>query len=386
MSDKLSLQFIYLLSSCTAQKCRHNIRHQRASAAISSINDARCARWGCRLQPGYGLGTLAHFLNNDRNLERCADGGAIIACGITDFVAARLCGALLTDTTMAASWGGFDVASKTWDASAMIDYGIPNDVLPDIVPPGSPLNPLTPEYARRWGLAETVQVCAGLGDNQASILAGGTLKHGTCVVNIGTGGQVSIVRRGYDYRRGLETRPLIGDYYAYVGSSLCGGWAYAYVAEFLSAAARSMTNTELSRDEVLECMNRMGQDAPSHADGLVVEPSFLGSRESGRRYGSIRHIDAQNFTPGNLIRATANGIVDELYEHHQSVGLPVTELRAAGNAVRKVAFVQHAIADRWGMRPTLTAQREEAARGAALLAASELGLVAHGSLFDNDET
>ena len=348
---------------------------------IVNRNDSIAQKCGCFLQPGYGVCTLNRLIELDSQLVDAMSAGELKAAGITDFIVARLCGRVVTDTSMAASWGGFDLTHYGWDESVLNRLGIPEQVFPDVVSPASPCGPLLPHYSKRWGIGEQVIACAGVGDHQASVMACAPLQNGTCILNLGTGGQVSIVRKGFAFIEGLETRPLSHGYFLLVGSSLCGGWSYAYLAEFFRQTVQSFGQKEVELPDLFDVMNKIGATATEDAEGLVVDPRFLGSRTDQHISGSVQSIDTQNLTPRNLVRATVNGMVDELYQYYQTASLPATSLHATGNAVRRNPLLGETIADRWGIAPLVSNEKEEAAIGAACLTSVNLGLSSLDQLF-----
>lgn len=299
-------------------------RSELSSSTGLAVNAA--ARCGCSLQSGYGLTTLHHLIETDVHLREALLAGDVKVVGITDFIIAKLSGRVTTDTSMAASWGGFDLALGEWDKSVLKQLDIPQKALPEVVPSATACGQLVSQYAKRWGLDTSVTICAGIGDHQAAAMSCAPLQHGSCIINIGTGGQVSIVRKGYTFIEGLETRPLIDDYFLLAGTSLCGGWSYAYLADFFGKVINEFTGENINAPELLEIMNRIGTNSANDAEGLIFDTGFLGSRIDKNGLGSIHNINTQNLTPKNLIRSAVKGMADELFEYHQLANIPVTSL------------------------------------------------------------
>ena len=67
------------------------------------------------------------------------------------------------------------------------------------------------------------------------------------LVNVGTGSQFSVFSERCMQAEGLETRPMPGGGWLLVGASLCGGRAYALLAEFFAQTARMMGSELLQR-------------------------------------------------------------------------------------------------------------------------------------------
>ena len=286
-----------------------------------------------------------------------------------------LCGKLVTDTSIAASWGGLDIQKHQWDEEILDALQIPRESLPSVVLPSQPYGSISPEFARTHGLDAGTSVCAGIGDHQASVLACRPIGAGTCVVNVGTGSQISIVQNGSEPAGELETRPLLLDYFILTGTGLCGGWSYEYLARFFQSVIESFAGAHISLTDIYEAMNEAGGAEAQDANGLTVDPRFLGSRTDHRATGSIHGIEAGNLQPSSLIRATANGIVDELFDYFSKVGAHAEQLFVTGNAARQIPMLREAVCERWGKDPVAIEHEKEAALGAAYLAAVNLDLM-----------
>ena len=354
-------------------------RDQRAadSPKVHDIATDRSTanRCGCRLQPGYGFATLYELLSHDPQFAAKLFRGDLRVCSVTDYVAASLSGCLVTDPSMAASWGGLDIRSHEWDGGVLNALQIPESALPLIRASADPIGRISASLADELGIDTSTMICAGIGDHQASILGCRPIGIGSCVLNVGTGGQVSIVTDQPENSQDLETRPLVDGYFVVTGTSLCGGWSYQYLADLFRAVIYECTNEDISRDSIYEVMNRIGKSAPKDADRLVVDPVFLGSRHSPQTAGSVVGIDETNLTASNLVRATANGIIDELFSYYQLMQQRARRVHAAGNAIRHNPLLIQAIKERWGIDPIVASRSEASAYGAASLAAVRLGLV-----------
>ena len=354
-------------------------RDQRAahSSKVEDLasDDATAQRCGCRLQPGYGLATLHQLVTDDAQLLLELSKGDIRVSGVTDFVAAHLSDCLVTDFSMAASWGGLDIRSRDWNREVLGALQIPERALPPLRTSADPIGHISRTQAEELGLDPGTIVCAGIGDHQSSILGCRPKEAGSCLLNVGTGGQVTVVTACPDSVPNLETRPLAGGYFLITGTSLCGGWAYQYIGEFFRSVVRECMGVQVDQDCIYEAMNRMGACAPLNANNLVVDPFFLGSRHIPHSMGSIYGINEANLSPSNLVRATANGIIDELYGHYKRMPQHAKRVYATGNAIRRNPLLLQAIRERWQLEPIVAAPREVAAYGAASLAGVRLGLV-----------
>ena len=214
-----------------------------------------------------------------------------------------------------------------------------------------------------------------MGRRGPRVLACTPVHAGTYVVNVGTGSQISIVQRESESARGLEIRPLLPRYFILAGTGVSGGWSYEYLARFFQSVIESFRGAHMPMNHIYRTMNEAGGSEAQDADGLTVDPSFLGSRSDNRATGSILRIDEGNLRPSSLIRATANGIVDELFGYFAQVDAHPQRLFMTGNASRRIPMLREAVRDRWGKDPVVINHEQDAALGAAYLAAVNLDLI-----------
>ena len=95
-------------------------------------------------------------------------------------------------------------------------------------------------------------VFSPLGDNQAAVIGAGGDRADTAVLNLGTGGQISIFQNDWQTLDGFETRPMPGEAFLLVGASLCGGWVYAYLKDFYKDVIKRITGVTV-RDQGTLC-------------------------------------------------------------------------------------------------------------------------------------
>ena len=293
-----------------------------------------------------------------------------------------LSGQLVTDISIAASWGGLDIQTHQWHEEVVNALQIPIRALPSISMPCRPYATILPAFAKACGIDTDTLVCAGIGDHQATVLACRPIRAGTCVLNFGTGSQISMVQRDSRPIAGLEIRPLLPDYFLLTGAGLCGGWSYEYLARFFQSVVGEFSGVHIPLDQVYKIMNAAGDSESLDANGLTVDPLFLGSRTDDRTTGSILGIDSENLRPSNLVLATVNGMVDELFGYFPKSEPSLGKLFLIGNAARRIPLLREAVQNCWGKIPHTLEHKEEAALGAAYMAAASLGLMDRSWLVD----
>ena len=339
------------------------VRHRLGAAAP--------AESGCTPASGYGAVTLLRLRE-----EGLLPAGAT-ALTMQDLLVATLCGQMVTDATDAASWGLFDVRhGERWLPGAADALGLPESLLPAVLPTGSLAGTLLPGPAERTGwLPAGLPVAVALGDNQASFLGSVPALADTVLVNLGTGGQMSVPLDHYTRVEGLDTRPLLPGLWLLVGASLCGGRAYQVLERFFAAVGRDLFGNEDDTSRY-ELMNRLAAAAEADCGGLLADTRYAGTRLDPAAHGALLGITTDNFTPANLTRAVIAGMVEELaafYRQAHEAGAHPTHLTASGNAVRRNRLVRQEIEHRLAMPLTLPPCEEEAAYGAALIGGLAIG-------------
>ncbi len=327
------------------------------------------ARVGGRLRTGYGCATLA-WLGAHGELPPEAESSATIG----DLMVARLCGGArpVTDPTHGASWGLFDLRKFTWDVSAVKAANLSPALLPEVVPCGAKAGTTCQAAAGKLGIPSGIPVAAAIGDNQASLLSTLTNPQKDLALTLGTGGQASAVLpaewpiehlRGestYEYRPYPPQRMLI------VASSLCGGAAWAWLAEAALSWMRDLGCSQISPADVFTRLNELAGRA---AGNLNILPHFQGERHDTALRAAIRGIDLGNFDLGNVARSLARAIVANLKSMLPDRVLAGRErVVGSGNALRRNPALAAAAEEVFALPLKMTEVTEEAATGAALQA------------------
>lgn len=313
---------------------------------------------------GYGL--VTHLYNLKRDL---VPAGAAKICTIMDYVGMRLTERKtpLVHSSNAASFGLYDVEKGSFLKEIFERAGADASILPEV----------TKDFAC-IGTYRGIPVSAAIGDNQASFLGAVDNASDSILVNMGTGGQISVLSGEYFTAKGIEARPFAGGYYLLAGSSLCGGRAYATLEHFFRMYAEAMGVRGVDHYSVMEKLLD-NLDDREKTGKLKVNTAFSGTREKPEKRGSIRNIGTANFTPGALIEGVMEGMAAELYKMYgrmeKGLHLSRGKIIASGNGVRKNHHLQETISEKFGMGLQMAEHEEEAAFGAAVS-----GMVASGEL------
>lgn len=293
-----------------------------------------------------GYGNVTHFYNEQ---NRLIPKSAALYCTITDYICAKITGASkpIMHISNACSLGLFDINSTVFTSQ--------NSFQPKVA--------ITAQILGKWN---NTPVSISLGDNQASFIGCGCSEN-SVLLNIGTGGQVSMLSNIAAPPQGTEIRPLYDDKKIIVGSSLCGGRAYALLEKFFRQV---FTMSENSQEDIYEWMLEESKKAPS--TDMFFSTLFCGTREHPHIHASINNLTEDNFNPASLIRACMNGIVAELYDLYSLTGKNYTRLIASGNGIRKNPELRKTAEKFFNKRALIPKHREEAAVGAALFSLAAL--------------
>ncbi|MDO5554321.1 MAG: FGGY family carbohydrate kinase [Planctomycetia bacterium] len=343
----------------------------------SRLESVTSGELGCRMATGYGGLTLY-----DLNRRGLIPPGAVMVF-LTDYINKRLCGMRksVTDPTMAASSGLFDVRSMRWSEAGVGALGLRSSLFPEVVATGTRLGGLAREVSAATGFPAGLPVYQGWGDNQASIQGclGVRPKEEQAfpvVINYGTGTQVTVLASEFRASNEYETRPFLDGRFLLVRSEPSGGRAWALLRDFFLQTGRELFQTELAPEEMYDRMKSLADEGSDPE--MVCRPRFFPCRHGHggeEETGSFSRIQAACFTPGEMIRSLLAGMANESYEHWQVLARVVcgetkdksVMLLGSGNMFRKNPVFCKCVERRFGLPVHLSGVREEAAVGTALL-------------------
>ena len=328
-----------------------------------SVCDLLSETYGIRIYPGYGLAT--HLYNQVSGLvpER-----AVKICTIMDYIGMKMTGRRepLMHSSNAASLGMFDVRERCFMRGIIRDAGIQEDLLPE-----------TSDEFAVLGKYRGRKVSLAIGDNQAGFLGAVDDIDHTVLLNMGTGGQISVCSDTFFEGRGIEARPFLPGKYLLVGASLCGGRAYAMLERFFRLYCEGAGMKETDHYAVMERLMDQRMEEMAQERKLSVTTTFSGTREEPLKRGMIGDIDVDNFTPGNLIRGFLDGMAEELHGMYEEMvcgtELPAEMLILSGNGFRKNRHLRRIAEEKFGIKAVLAECCEEAACGAARSAGAGIG-------------
>lgn len=341
--------------------------------AVQLVGDDTSQRTGCRLATGFMGVTLFWW-----QTQGCLPANST-ACFIGDYLGSVLTGlAPMSDPTNAASSGVFNVQQRCWDRPMLAALCLPESMFPEIREAYQPLGPLSVMAAEVTGLRPGIPVFVALGDSQAAFLGSVEDRQHDALINVGTGAQVITAIERYQYVPPLETRPLPVSGYLLVSAQSSGGRAYAVLEGFFRSVLRLGGQGD-ALDRLYDQMNLLADSVPAGCDGLRCQPLFTGTRAQPELRASWTGMSPENFTPAHMTRALLEGIAgilhDDFLRIRHAVGKSYRRLIGSGNALRKNQVLRRVIAERFALPLDLLPHEEEAALGAARVAARGAGVV-----------
>lgn len=102
-----------------------------------------------------------------------------------DWLESRLCGLQVAADANSMVKFGWDPLQQEWP-EWLESLGVAAELLPAVVEPGTPLRPLSPSLAKRFGLPATTPIVAGTSDSTAAIIATGASEPGDAVTSLGS--------------------------------------------------------------------------------------------------------------------------------------------------------------------------------------------------------
>ena len=319
----------------------------------STYAETLSLRSGQKMATGFGCTSVFYdFIN------KSIPQNAVSFCTIGDYIAMRLANRNqpLLNETNAASLGLYDLKNHRWDFQAISLVGLPISLFPEVS-----------VSVEELGITkDDVSVFTAIGDNQASVY-GTEQSPDTVIVNIGTGSQISVITDEYHTPPvGCEIRPYFHGRYLALGCALCGGYAYRLLKDFFN----SVSEKEITYD----MMNKWAQSAlNTHLP--TTNPLFRGTRMNPSLRASICELSENNFNAQALTLSTLQGISKELKDFYDML-VPITGKRknliGSGNAIRMNPILRQIIETDYNAKLSIPFHKEEAAFGAALLAAETL--------------
>lgn len=274
-----------------------------------------------------------------------------------DWISARLSGRAGVSDQNNALKLGYDPLAESWP-DWLDALGVPRNLLPEVVPPGTPIGPLRPALARSLGLPAETLIVAGTTDSTAAFLATGAARPGEAVTCLGSTLVLKVIceQPVFDATHGVYSQPLFLDgrrLWLAGGASNSGG---AVLRQFFSDAQMRAMTPRL-RPQRRTCLAYY--PLPGPGERFPVNDPRLPPRLTPRPHDDVRFFQA-------LLEAIA-GIESRGYRLLRDLGAPYpVNVRSTGGGAKNPAWER--IRGDLLKVPMIAPHSGDAAYGSALLA------------------
>lgn len=285
----------------------------------------------------------------------------------------RLTGETATDPGDASGTLLLDVRWRTWSPDLTKAVVLDAGRLPTILPSNARAGTLTASAAEAFGLQAGIPVMTGTGDAAAGLLGAGIVDPATMLLSISTGAQVMVPAalvkpdpegRTHTFCSALEPGPGRPGWYT-MGATLAAGMGLRWLRDEALA---------LGGTDAYERMTGWASESIPGARGLLFLPYLAGERTpymDARLRGAFLGLGGHH-QRGDLVRAVIEGSTMaalDAFDVLRAQGAAPTKIVMAGGGAKSPLWRQIA-ADMFGLPVHALATADQAAMGAALLAAS----------------
>jgi len=248
---------------------------------------------------------------------------------------------------------GYDAVKREWPAW-LDKLGINKKLLPEVLPPGTPIGTITAQIQREFGLSPDTRVVTGTTDSTAAFLATGAHSAGQAVTSLGSTLVIKII----------SPKPIFAPTYGIYSHRLGDLW----LAGGASNSGGAVLLKYFTQDQLTAMTPQL---QPAQATGLDYYPLLA----PGERFPVCDATFVPRLTPRpaddlQFFQGMLEGIArieQQGYQRLAELGAPYpTAVYTAGSGARNRAWQE--IRQRMLNVPIHDAKQQDAAYGAALLA------------------
>ena len=246
-----------------------------------------------------------------------------------DYVNYILTGVHACDYSDASGMLLLDVEHKCWSQEMLEICGVTEAQMPKLFESYQCIGTVKPEIAKLLGIPETVQVCAGAGDNAAAAVGTGVVGEGGCNISLGTSGTVFISSKkfGVDSNNALHAFAHADGGYHLMGCMLsaasCNKWLMEDILGTKDYAGEQVpiTDAKLGENHVYFLPYLMGERSP--INDTDARGTFIGM--------------TMDTTRADLTQAVLEGVafaIRDSVEVARSLGIEVSSSKICGGGAK----------------------------------------------------
>lgn len=282
-----------------------------------------------------------------------------------DYLAYILSGEHCTDYSDASGMLLLDVEHKCWSKEMMEICGIQEAQLPKLYESFDVVGTVKPEIAKELGIAESVKVIAGAGDNAAAAVGTGTVGEGMCNLSLGTSGTIFISSKQFkvDDNNALHSFDHADGYFHLMGCMLsaasCNKWWMDEILQTKEYGNEQKNIVKLGENQVFYLPYLMGERSP-HNDPQA-RATFIGMTMDTTREEMTQAV----------LEGVAFGLRDSL-EVARSLGIKIERTKICGGGAKSPLW-KKIIANVMNLKVDTIESEEGPGYGGAILAAVGCG-------------
>ncbi len=292
-------------------------KHTRPVTPLVTWSDTRAAELARRLKSSLSLKDYQrHFnvplhptlpllkwlwFNEQEDFRR----NACKVVSLKDYILFRWFGRWLTDVSLAAATGYFDITTLNWNTRLLKELDLDEGMLPEVCAVNTTLQNWEEPYRKKYGVAELPPVVVGSSDGCLANLSAGVVDHRKASLTIGTSGAVrTAITHPIFADKGLFCYPVFEHYYVAGGAANNGGNVMHWIKKTLN----------LSDADFWQQFEVALAQVPAGSEQLLFVPYLFGERapiwDPSIRASFIGLSGAHG--SAHLIRACAEGIAFSL--------------------------------------------------------------------------
>ena len=287
-----------------------------------------------------------------------------------DYINYILTGVHACDYSDASGMLLLDVQHKCWSSEMLAICGVSESQMPKLFESYDCIGTVLPEVAAKLGIAATVKVAAGAGDNAAAAVGTGTVGEGGCNISLGTSGTVFISSEkfGVDDTNALHAFAHADGGYHLMGCMLsaasCNKWLMddIFKTDDYPAEQAPITEDKLGRNRVFFLPYLMGERSP--INDTNARGTFTGM--------------TMDTTRADLTQAVLEGVafaIRDSVEVARSLGIEINSSKICGGGA-KSALWKRIMANVLNVQLQCVASEQGPGLGGAMLAMVACGTYA----------
>lgn len=248
-----------------------------------------------------------------------------------------------SDEPEAGFFGIWDNRHFCYSEEFLDAFGLEESLFPKMKRSGDMAGRISLQTAERTGLNAGTPICVGIGDQNGAAIGAGIVEPGMISVSIGTGG-LATAMMDTCYRdpegQAMITNHAVHGMWTFEGLQNAAAGAFRWFRDEIAAY-----EFHRDKDAVYDTLNRMIEETPAGADGLLMLPYFAGSaapRWNGEAKGCFLGLTLGH-TRACMARACVEGITLEQRDIMESIsisGMDVRCVRIVGGATKSEVWNQ----------------------------------------------